>query len=175
VDKEFIEFVPINNSIYNYEYHYNRLVTYNFEGLSRKNLHSKLREFLSNLKIMKRKMIENAYYGSQWWNLTNNAVEYILNYVENNSDYLKRFKNVWGSDEYFFQTILLNSILKNNCLCNNLRYIDWSRAIGSHPHTFVFNDYNNIKLYTGGGIFARKFDENIDNDIIDKLYEDLED
>ena len=35
-------------------------------------------------------------------------------------------------------------------------------------------DYDDIKSKCGNSLFARKFDENIDNDIIDKLYKDLE-
>ncbi|MEI0487095.1 beta-1,6-N-acetylglucosaminyltransferase [Brachyspira intermedia] len=129
---------------------------------------------LLNIILRRKKFDMDIYYGSQWWNLTNNAVKYILNYVKENPFYIKRFKYTFGCDEFFFQSILLNSNLKNNCINDNLRYIDWNRMIGSHPHTFLFDDYNLIKSNIKDNLFARKFDENIDNDIIDKLYEDLE-
>lgn len=42
------------------------------------------------------------------------------------------------------------------------------------PFNLEMKDYNNIKNNINNNLFARKFDENIDNDIIDKLYKDLE-
>ena len=174
---EYISYVKVNDiesgQIFN-NLLYDRIRYYNFESFSRKFLHASIRDFISNLNITKKKVKYDIYYGSQWWNLTNNAVEYILSYLNKDKYFINQFKNVWGSDEFFFQTILLNSELGNNCVNNNLRYIDWSETKSSSPKTFTINDYSNIVCYTGGGIFARKFDENIDNDIIDKLYKDLE-
>ncbi|MBW5378864.1 glycosyl transferase, partial [Brachyspira pilosicoli] len=109
-----------------------------------------------------------------WWNLTNNAIKYILEYIEKNPNFLKRFNYTWCGDEMFFQSILLNSEFKNDCINDNLRYIDWSEKKGSSPKTFNINDYNIIKENINNNLFARKFDENFDNDIINKLYKDLE-
>ncbi|OEJ16874.1 glycosyl transferase [Brachyspira hampsonii] len=135
--------------------------------------HSSVRKFIFAL-LPNRKTIENVYFGSSWWNLTNNAVKYILEYIQKSPDFLKRFYHTWGGDEYFFQSILLNSLFKENCVNDGLRYIDWSEKYGSNPVTFRFEDYDNIKNNIRNNLFARKFDENIDNDIIDKLYKDLE-
>lgn len=55
----------------------------------------------------------------------------------------------------------------NDCL----RYIIWD---GGAPFNLKMKDYENIKNNINNNLFARKFDENIDNDIIDKLYKDLE-
>lgn len=170
-DKEFISYENIKNNDGIYNEMSFRLNTYNFGKLYRLFLHKNIRKFLSDLPIFKRSTPENIYYGSQWWNLTNNAVKYILDYADKNPKFLKRFNYTWGSDEFFFQSILLNSQFKDNCINDNLRYIIWD---GGAPFNLKMKDYDGINSYTGGGIFARKFDENIDNDIIDKLYEDLE-
>ena len=98
-----------------------------------------------------------------------------MNYLIKDKYFINQFKNVWGSDEFFFQSILLNSELKSNCINDNLRYIDWSESECSSPKTFGISDYDMIKNNDNNNLFARKFDENIDNDIIDKLYKDLED
>ena len=177
-DKEYINYYQINsvkdNKIFNIPA-YNMVQCYNFEGLYRKLLSTHIRNFLSNLNITKNKVKYDIYHGSSWWNLTNNAIEYILNYLIKDKYFINQFKNVWGSDEFFFQSILLNSELKSNCINDNLRYIDWSESECSSPKTFGISDYDMIKNNDNNNLFARKFDENIDNDIIDKLYKDLED
>ncbi|WP_300752943.1 beta-1,6-N-acetylglucosaminyltransferase [uncultured Brachyspira sp.] len=174
---EYISYYQVNSvesgEIFDIQ-NFSRVRNYNFEGLTRKILHSSIRYFISNLNVTKKKIKYDIYYGSSWWNLTNNAIEYILNYLNKYKHFMNQFKNVWGSDEYFFQSILLNSEFKNKCVNNNLRYIDWSGQKGSSPKTFTIKDYNDIKNNINDNLFARKFDENIDNDIIDKLYKDLE-
>jgi len=56
--------------------------------------------------------MNNIYHGQQWWALTNNCVMYILNYIDNNPQFIKFFKNSYCPDESFFQTIVGNSIYK---------------------------------------------------------------
>ena len=170
-DKEFISFENIKNSDGIYKEMSFRLNAYNFGKLYRKLLSRKFREIVSNIPFIKRKTPENIYYGSQWWNLSHNAIKYILEYVEKNPQYLNRFNYTWGSDEFFFQSILLTSSLKDKCVNDCLRYLIWD---GGAPMNFHMEDYRKIKENIKDNLFARKFDENIDNDIIDKLYKDLE-
>lgn len=170
-NKEYISYESINNSEAMYKEMSFRLNSYNFGKLYRLIFHRNIRELLSNFPLIKRTTPENIYYGSQWWNLTNNAIKYILDYTKQNPNFLKRFNYTWGSDEFYFQSILLNSEFKNNCINDNLRYLIW--GVGT-PINFQMKDYENIKNNINNNIFSRKFDENIDNDIIDKLYKDLE-
>ena len=170
-NKEYISYESINNSEAMYKEMSFRLNSYNFGKLYRLIFHRNIRELLSNFPLIKRTTPKNIYYGSQWWNLTNNAIKYILDYTKQNPNFLKRFNYTWGSDEFYFQSILLNSEFKNNCINDNLRYLIW--GVGT-PINFQMKDYENIKNNINNNIFSRKFDENIDNDIIDKLYKDLE-
>lgn len=170
-NKEYISYESINNSEAMYKEMSFRLNSYNFGKLYRLIFHRNIRELLSNFPLIKRTTPENIYYGSQWWNLTNNAIKYILDYTKQNPNFLKRFNYTWGSDEFYFQSILLNSEFKDNCINDCLRYLIW--GVGT-PINFQMKDYENIKNNINNNIFARKFDENIDNDIIDKLYKDLE-
>ncbi|WIH81398.1 beta-1,6-N-acetylglucosaminyltransferase [Brachyspira pilosicoli] len=169
-NKEYISYESINNSEAMYKEMSFRLNSYNFGKLYRLIFHRNIRELLSNFPLIKRITPKNIYYGSQWWNLTNNAIKYILDYTKQNPNFLKRFNYTWGSDEFYFQSILLNSEFKNNCINDNLRYLIW--GVGT-PINFQMKDYENIKNNINNNIFARKFDEDIDNTIIDKLYEDL--
>ncbi|ASJ21057.1 glycosyl transferase [Brachyspira hampsonii] len=169
-DKEFTSFVNIKNNDNMYKEMSFRLNAYNFGKLYRKLLGRKFREAISNIPFIKRKTPENIYYGSQWWNLSYNAIKYILEYVEKNPEYLKRFNYTWGSDEFFFQSILLTSSFKDNCVNDCLRYIIW--GVGT-PINLKMENYEGLKNNIKDNLFARKFDENIDNDIIDKLYGNL--
>ena len=169
-NKEYISYESINNSEAMYKEMSFRLNSYNFGKLYRLIFHRNIRELLSNFPLIKRTTPKNIYYGSQWWNLTNNAIKYILDYTKQNPNFLKRFNYTWGSDEFYFQSILLNSEFNNNCINDNLRYLIW--GVGT-PINFQMKDYENIKNNINNNIFARKFDEDIDNTIIDKLYEDL--
>lgn len=170
-NKEYISYESINNSEAMYKEMSFRLNSYNFGKLYRLIFHRNIRELLSNFPLIKRTTPKNIYYGSQWWNLTNNAIKYILDYTKQNPNFLKRFNYTWGSDEFYFQSILLNSEFKNNCINDNLRYLIW--GVGT-PINFQMKNYENIKNNINNNIFARKFDENFDNDIINKLYKDLE-
>lgn len=170
-NKEYISYESINNSEAMYKEMSFRLNSYNFGKLYRLIFHRNIRELLSNFPLIKRTTPKNIYYGSQWWNLTNNAIKYILDYTKQNPNFLKRFNYTWGSDEFYFQSILLNSEFKDNCINDCLRYLIW--GVGT-PINFTIKDYDDIKNNINNNIFSRKFDENIDNDIIDKLYKDLE-
>lgn len=170
-NKEYISYESINNSEAMYKEMSFRLNSYNFGKLYRLIFHRNIRELLSNFPLIKRTTPKNIYYGSQWWNLTNNAIKYILDYTKQNPNFLKRFNYTWGSDEFYFQSILLNSEFNNNCINDCLRYLIW--GVGT-PINFTIKDYDDIKNNINNNIFSRKFDENIDNDIIDKLYKDLE-
>lgn len=149
-DKEYLSYQNIkdNEGLYN-EMSF-RLNAYNLGFWYRKLLSRKIRETISNIPFIKRQTPENIYYGSSWWNLTKNAVSYILKFVKENQNYLERFKYTWGSDEFFFQSILLESDLKSKCENDCLRYLIWQ---GGAPIVFKSNDYDNF--IRGGGKFVR--------------------
>lgn len=145
-DKEFLSFENIRNNEGLYREMSFRMNAYNFGFWYRKLLSRKIRETISEIPFIKRQTPENIYYGSSWWNLTKNAVSYILKFVEENKNYLERFKYTWGSDEFFFQSILMQSDLKENLENDCLRYLIWQ---GGAPIILKLNDYKNMKM--GGG------------------------
>ena len=51
-----------------------------------------------------------------------------------------------------------------------MRYIDWDRG---NPYVFRIDDYD--ALMKSDCMFARKFDEKIDKEIIEKIYLTLKD
>ena len=82
-------------------------------------------------------------------------------------------KSVCG-DEMFLQTVARNSEYASK-ICNpntmpdvpDTRYIDWERGSNNNPYVFREADYEELKR--ASGLFARKFDLNIDQKIVEKL------
>ncbi len=48
-------------------------------------------------------------YGSQWWALTRDALEHIVEFVKRNPRYVRFYRNTFAPDEHFFQTIVHGS------------------------------------------------------------------
>ncbi len=115
---------------------------------------------------LKRKSIYsgNLYGGSQWWTLTREALTYIMQAGYEGSGYYKRYKQTSCADEIYFQTLLLNSPLKDDMIGDNLRYIDWDKG-PQYPRLLDESDFENI--IKSRKHFARKVEEN--SRIIDLL------
>ena len=81
------------------------------------------------------------------------------------------YTNTLIADESFFQTVLMNTSFKGVLINDDKRAIIWipDGEIKLRPKTFTEND---IKfLLEGDNLFARKFDDSIDNNIIDNMEE----
>lgn len=107
------------------------------------------------------------YGGANWMNLTHHCLNYIFDYLTNNRDYIARYRYTRCADEIFFQSIICNSTFIKSTVNDSLRYIDWTSCSGS-PKTLKIEDYD--KIINSNKLFARKFDENIDNHIIKNIY-----
>lgn len=113
------------------------------------------REFILGTRIFRRKIdfIDNIYCGSQWFSITNDCLEYILEYLNKNTNYSNFFRNSIYSDEMFFQTIVMNSKFAEDIENNNLRYINWSEQKES-PKNLDIEDIK--KAIASKCFFARK-------------------
>jgi hypothetical protein len=115
----------------------------------------------------KRNLKFSLYGGGNWFTLSNNAVTYILNYLNENPRYLKRYRYTRCADEIYIQTILMNSPLKNNVVNDDLRYINWTTG-PEFPKILRTEDYD-VLINSENKFFGRKFDEIIDSVILDKF------
>ena len=168
-DKEFLLCHEVKKTDGIYDSLLKRMNNYNFGFWYRKILHVSLRTFISNIGPWKRLFPTNLYFGSTWFNITHDALEYMFKYIDKNPRYIERFKYTWGADEVVFNTILMNSNFKDKTINDDvLRYMVWN---GGVPNLLLMKDYDYLK--NSNALFARKFDENIDNDIIERLYNDL--
>lgn len=105
------------------------------------------------------------YFGSQWWCLNDAMVKWIYNFLENYPEYIKLFKHSLCPDECFFQTLVMNSPYANN-VKPYLHYVKWEKGMSS-PKTLTESDYQEI--VGSSKLMARKFDINVDKEIIIKL------
>ncbi len=111
------------------------------------------------------------YIGGQWMILTRTCCEFICNSGEAQKfeDY---YLNTLIADESFFQTVLMNTSFEGILINDDKRAIIWipDGDIKLRPKTFTEEDLD--FLLEGDNLFARKFDDNIDNQVIDniKLY-----
>ncbi len=111
--------------------------------------------------------------GSQWFSMTQDFAAYCLAHA---AEYRRYFRFSKCADELFFQTILQNSPFLPNRFSGEfddtrttLRYIDWDRGSKSSPYVFRAEDYDEIMQ--SGMLFARKFDECVDSEIIRRIAE----
>jgi hypothetical protein len=120
-------------------------------------------------KYFPRKLDYDFCGGANWTNYTHNCVRKILNYLENDKKYIKRYLWTSCADEIFYQTIIakLDGLKIEN---NYLRYIDWESG-PEYPKILREEDYE--KIIVSKALFARKFDENVDKYIIEKIYKKI--
>lgn len=110
--------------------------------------------------------------GANWVSITHKLVQFIL---INQAKIRKWFHASLCCDEFFIQTLVWNSELKKNVFSLEddymacLRLIDWERG---NPYVWRINDYE--ELIHAPHLFARKFDETVDFEIIDKMYRYIE-
>jgi hypothetical protein len=115
---------------------------------------------------IKRKLYPLKYYGGwNWVNLNRAAMSYLLKFLKEKPAFQKSFKYTYCADEIWLQTVLLNSPL--NISNNNMRYTSWEEH-AFHPKTFVTSDIDDLK--NSPDLFARKFDSEVDKEIIDMVY-----
>lgn len=107
------------------------------------------------------------YKGSQWFSIPFEVAKYIIEFLNKNEWYYKFFENTLVPDESFFQTLIMNSLYKEDVVDNNLMYIKWGKALSDRnsPQDLTMEDIKLIK--ESEQFFARKFDNNVDSMVID--------
>lgn len=98
------------------------------------------------------------YAGSQWWSLTHEAVEGILNYHDTHPGLAHYYKHVFCSDELYIQHILVKAGFEAQIQNDYRRYIDWTGKNSQSPRNLQHEDW--AKARQSGSFFARKFQLN---------------
>ncbi len=97
-----------------------------------------------------------GYKGSFWWQLTPDCIDYIDNYLNTppGKRLVRYYTFTYHAAEFFFQTMLLNSPLRDQIINEDHHFSIWYEETG-HPKTFVAEDYEAIM--SSGKLFGRKF------------------
>jgi len=106
------------------------------------------------------------YNGSQWWSLTNDCVRWLFETCRPGHRFYNFYKYTLVPDEMLFQTMLKNSDWNDSIVDDNMRCINWKDG-PEYPRIWRNADFD--RLIGSGKLFARKFDENVDDEIINKL------
>lgn len=152
IGKEFLSYRDIKNDwkegLIRMEKYF--LSGYNFPGKHRL-------EKLINKVMPKRTLPYNLHpYGKSMFSMLSPEVAmYVVKKVEQDKKLKQFFTFCWASDEFVFQTMILNSKYKDKVVNNNYRYIDWS-AGGANPKVLDETDFEHLK--STEMLFARKFD-----------------
>lgn len=175
--KEFIYFCPKSfwkESAYKYE-------QYRFfqEKVGRKQsgvyfFMEKISLFLQRRFGIRRQQPEMEYcLGANWVSITHSLIKYI---IEQKNLIRKLFEKTLCCDEFFVQTLVWNSKYRENVYSFEddyfacLRLIDWKRG---NPYVWRNQDYE--ELMNAPHLFARKFDENVDREVIDRIFQTISD
>lgn len=168
------EFIRIESPVFSYD---ERIRYYYFlqEFFGRGNVLTKTIEKVSialqNLFRVSRNGNIKFQKGSNWFSITDEFARYILKTMPSMYDVFKYTK---CADEIFLQTLCINSPYIDNLyhpqfdndIHSIMRLIDWERGT---PYVYHQSDINDI--LNSDMLFARKFDWQIDAQIIVQLYD----
>ena len=117
-----------------------------------------------------RPFLEGAtpYIGNQWMIVSRAFCSFVCNDAQ--ADRYKAFyRNTFIADEGFFQTVMMNTPVHGEIVNDDLRMIDWvlDGDIKLRPRTYVRQDAAALKA--SHSLFARKFEQDVDGDILSIL------
>ncbi len=119
-------------------------------------------------KIFKRPSpFKKTYFGSSWWCLPLECIKEMMDRYDGDTGVKRFFEHTVCPDESLFQTLFMNTTYANKQK-DILTYVDWS-ANASSPKVMMKQDREILINNTYKKCFARKFDIDIDRDIVDEL------
>ncbi|MBS4179132.1 beta-1,6-N-acetylglucosaminyltransferase [Lederbergia citrea] len=109
----------------------------------------------------------SLYNGAQWFSIPIEVARYIIEFLDRNEWYYKYFANTLCPDEWFFQTLIMNSPYKVDLINNNLMFVKWGDTLSTRnsPQDLTYKDIQLIE--ESSYFFARKFNEKVDKLVID--------
>jgi len=113
------------------------------------------------------------YGSSQWFCLPRRFIDFILAFISDEPRILDFFRRSRIPEEIFFSTIIMNSKLSGQVINDDKCYVRWSpKPNRSHPLILETKDFNELKV--SSDLFARKFDIEVDENILDLLDKEID-
>lgn len=110
---------------------------------------------------------ERQYAGSQFWAFSERTFYAVLNYIREHKAALEGYYKYTSSpDEIYFHSVLMDLVAKDSTikLKEQITYVNYFRK----NNVFITEDFEKLTS-AKGKLFARKFDTDIDIEILDKL------
>lgn len=110
---------------------------------------------------------ERQYAGSQFWAFSERTFYTILNYIREHKAALEGYYKYTSSpDEVYFHSVLMDLVAKDSTikLKDPITYVNYFRK----NNVFITEDFDKLTS-AKGKLFARKFDTDIDIEILNKL------
>lgn len=110
-------------------------------------------------------------FGANWVSVTHDFVSDLL---KRKAFFIDFYKYSNCADEIYKQTFAFNSEYRDKIynlgdeLEGCMRFIDWQRG---KPYIFSIEDYDEIM--SSNKLFARKFEDNVDKEIVQKIYDHI--
>jgi len=166
--KEFMHYVPMDDSGWKSA----RIRFERFHFIGQQNLLQRLAVKTVNILLDRLKWKRKFYGklapfgGSSWWTLSRPCIEYILDYLHQHPSLVRFMKLTIFADEMIFQSIIMDSEFATRTVNNNFRHIEWSKG-NPNPNILISKDFD--KIINSGCHFARKFDTEVDEKILDRI------
>jgi len=110
---------------------------------------------------------ERQYAGSQFWAFSERTFYAVLHYIREHKVALEGYYKYTSSpDEVYFHSVLMNLVAKDSTikLKDPITYVNYFRK----NNVFITEDFDKLTS-AKGKLFARKFDTDIDIEILNKL------
>ena len=110
---------------------------------------------------------ERQYAGSQFWAFSERTFYAVLHYIREHKATLEEYYKYTSSpDEIYFHSVLMDLVAKDSTikLKEQITYVNYFRK----NNVFITEDFDKLTS-AKGKLFARKFDTDIDIEILDKL------
>lgn len=129
------------------------------------NLANHIWKYLHKLAGNKINKDVSFHSGSQWFSITHGFASFVVS----RADWVNAvFNRTTLCDEFFIQTLLHMSPFAGNQVNNNMRLIEMGGGKSSrHPKTYTMADWE--QLMASPQLWARKFDQEVDNQVIQEL------
>ena len=127
------------------------------------------------VKSPKKRLAEmgiDPYFGPQWWILPDTVIDEIV-CLYKNREYCDCMKDCFSCDETFFQTSIMTHADRFGITLNEKGYYlnkKWF-TIFSNGHPILLTQDHFEQLISSPMLFARKFDIDVDAEILDMLDE----
>lgn len=129
--------------------------------------------YSSIVKIFKKREFPEyikPFGGGVYFALPMETIKKILSFHNEHPDFLEFNSYTLCADEIFFHSIIKQIDKEESLIISpSLTYVNWDRPSGPLPVTFENQDFKELKEASKHYLWARKFDEELDQEILDRI------